>query len=184
MKTDEKIFSFVLLSLIILVCGCSKTSWFSSRRVPQSIAGEPQIDQSSAIEKRFNETSTNNPTVVESALDLSKKYALLSEQAAAMKQENQRYSVENRSLKERVALLEAELKQTKKDLTESTDLLISMRVELNNWKNNVIGFRDEMRQADSEELKVLLEILKILGGEIKADTSNSDQTAQPEVSKR
>jgi chromosome segregation ATPase len=205
-KTDKIKLSFVLLALVVLVCSCSKTSWFADRRALQPVAGGPQIDQSGALEKRFNETSANDPTVVESALDLSRKYALLSDQAAAMKQENQRYSVENRLLKEKAASLEAELKQAKKELGEANGLLVDMRVELNNWKNNILGFRDEIRQADSEELKALLEILKILGGEIKTDPnqsgagrvkeadstsspqvaspSNSDRTEQTEVSKK
>jgi chromosome segregation ATPase len=172
-KTDKIIFSFVLPSLVILVCGCSKTDWFAGRRASQPAEGGQQIDRSSLLEKRFNETTANDPTVVESALDLSKKYASLSEQAAKAKQESQALSVENRSLKEKVASLEAELKQTKKELGEANGLLVDMRVELNNWKNNILGFRDEIRQADSEQLKALLEILKILGGEIKADPNQS-----------
>lgn len=172
MKTNRIIFSFVLIILAVSVCGCSKMGWFSGSRSSQGAAGDSTAggaEHRSALEKRFNETSANDPTMVESALDLSKKYALLAEQSAVMKQENQRYSVENRSMKEKISSLETELKQTKKELLESNGLIVDMRVELNNWKNNILGFRDEIRQADSEQLKALLEILKILGGEIKTD---------------
>jgi septal ring factor EnvC (AmiA/AmiB activator) len=175
MKTDKSILPAVSLVLLVLVGSCSTTGLFARRDVPQQSqqAGSP-------IERRFDQTGAKDPTVVESALDLSKKYAILSDEAAAMRQENQKLFSENRSLKERTASLEAELKQTKKELAETNNLLVDMRVELNNWKNNILGFRNELRQADSEQLKALLEILKILGGEIKPDPNRAVITGQKE----
>ena len=55
-----------------------------------------------------------------------------------------------------------------------------MRVELNNWKTNVLGFREEMRQADTEQLKALLKVLTILGGEVKGTSNNSNESQEPE----
>jgi septal ring factor EnvC (AmiA/AmiB activator) len=176
MKTDKSILPAVLLISLALVSGCSATGLFALRNAPQ----QSQLGQGSLIERRFDETGAKDPTVVESALDLSKKYAALSDEAAAMKQENQKLFSENRSLKEKNASLEAELKQTKKELAETNNLLVDMRVELNNWKNNILGFRNELRQADSEQLKALLEILKILGGEIKPDSNQAVITGQKE----
>jgi hypothetical protein len=46
-----------------------------------------------------------------------------------------------------------------------------MRIELNNWKTNIIGFRDEMRDADKTQLQALLRILKALGGEVSPEVS-------------
>jgi septal ring factor EnvC (AmiA/AmiB activator) len=176
MKTDKSILPAVSLVLLVLVGSCSTTGLFARRDVSQ----QSRLGQSSPIERRFNQTGAKDPTVVESALDLSKKYAILSDEAAAMRQENQKLFSENRSLKERNAPLEAELKQTKKELAETNNLLVDMRVELNNWKNNILGFRNELRQADSEQLKALLEILKILGGEIKPDPNQAVITGQKE----
>jgi hypothetical protein len=54
-----------------------------------------------------------------------------------------------------------------------------MRIELNNWKTNILGFRDEMRDADKTQLQALLRILKALGGEVNPEVSSrqdSDST--------
>jgi chromosome segregation ATPase len=177
MKTKIKISLSLLMILIICIAGCSGSGWFSGSPRPQQ---DPQITQSSSMEKRFDQTPSKNPTVVESALDLSKKYAILSEQASAMKQENQQLLAENRSLRERNLSLEADLKKTTKELNEANGILTDMRVELNNWKNNILGFRNEIRQADSEQLKALLEIIKILGGEIKTDPNQTTGANQKE----
>ena len=101
-----------------------------------------------------------------------------------IKQDNHQLAAENRSLKEKVTSLEAELKQAKKELAEANGLLVDMRVELNNWKNNILGFRDEIRQADSEQIKALLEILKILGGEIKPDPNQGSTQHQKDLVSR
>ena len=45
-----------------------------------------------------------------------------------------------------------------------------MRIELNNWKSNILGFRDEMRNADNAQLDALVKILEVLGGQAKADS--------------
>jgi hypothetical protein len=51
-----------------------------------------------------------------------------------------------------------------------------MRIELNNWKTSILGFRDEMRQADIAQLETLLKILKILGGEVTVQSAQGRQS--------
>jgi predicted nuclease with TOPRIM domain len=128
--------------------------------------------------KRFHEQSSSEPTVVESAMELSEKYAALSNEAAELKQENKELADENRQLNDKLAAANTELRQTQKELTEANELLVEMRIELNNWKSNVLGFRKEMREADIEELKALFKILTILGGEVETDLNKSSATGQ------
>jgi predicted nucleic acid-binding Zn-ribbon protein len=98
---------------------------------------------------------------------LSEKYARLSEQAVVLQQKTKDLIAENHRLKTQLTTSQAELNQTQKELTEANDLLIEMRIELNNWKIDILGFRDEIRNADKAQLETLLKILKILGGEVK-----------------
>jgi hypothetical protein len=66
--------------------------------------------------------------------------------------------------------------------------LIEMLSELNNWKNNILGFRGEMREAAKAQLEALLKVLEVLGGEMEAGTLsrkhagtlNPQQDASPE----
>lgn len=121
--------------------------------------------------KRFQQSDTQNKTAVDTAIELSEKYAKLSEEAALLKQENDNLIANNNQLKDRAAALDTQLKQTKKELAEATDLMREMLIDLNSWKSNVLGFRDEMRVAEKTQLEALLQILKILGGETRADSA-------------
>lgn len=145
-----------------------------------------QITPLTQGENRFSDSTPQQPTVVESAMQLSEKYAALSERAELLRQKNDQLSAENRLLKEKYTTTSAELKQAQKELAESNKLLLDMRVELNNWKNNILGFRDEMRQADIEQLKAILQILTILGGNTSTDPNSirspEDKTPPPLLS--
>jgi len=118
--------------------------------------------------KRFADSPLEGRTAVESAIELSEKYAKLSDVSVTLRQENQRLTSENENLRDQVTALDAKLKQTQKELTEANNLLIEMLTELNHWKSNILGFRGEMRDAASAQLEALLKVLEILGGEAEA----------------
>jgi len=170
-----------LLLITFLLLGCSPSQRRGSRSAGSqvNVASAPQsIDQQqdSSVAKRFREPAIQGQTAVESAIELSQKYATLSEEASVLRRQNQDLIAENRRLKEQATFLDATLKQTQKELTEANDLLIEMRIELNNWKTDVLGFRDEMREAEIAQLEALLKILKILGGEVKRDPASREST--------
>jgi chromosome segregation ATPase len=118
--------------------------------------------------RRFQDTPLQGRTAMESAIEISEKYATLSDQSSALRQENQRLTTENQSLQQQMTALDAKLKQTQKELGEANDLLIEMLTELNTWKSNILGFRGEMRQAAQAQLEALLKVLEILGGQTEA----------------
>jgi predicted RNase H-like nuclease (RuvC/YqgF family) len=139
--------------------------------------------QGDSVAKRFQESASqiHNPTVVESAMELSKKHAILSEEAAVLRQENRDLTARNLQLKDQVVTLEAQLRQTQRELSEANDLLITMRIELNNWKIDILGFRDEIRDAETAQLEALLKILKVLGGEVKTKSAQAEDTSSTAV---
>jgi len=152
----------LILPMLLVLAGCMEMA-----QSPEAAAQSPQNVQTAnpAAPRRFQETAVEGPTPVESAIELSKKYAELSEQTGQLKLEKQQLNEENELLKRQIASLQAEAQQTEKELAEANELLIEMRIELNNWKTNVLGFREEMRQADKVQLETLLKILTVLGGE-------------------
>lgn len=177
MQVSKKIIFFLIPSLLIFpLLGCSPPQEQVDIILPPDSIDQQQND---SVSKRFQVPAPQGRTAVESAIELSEKYAKLSEQAAALRGKNQDLITENTQLKKQVASLEVKLKQAQKELTEANDLLIEMRIELNNWKTDVLGFRNEMRQAEEAQLEALLKILKILGGEI---TVESDQLESQETS--
>lgn len=168
MKTNKKYFSFPVLSaLTLLLAGCPRL------QEPIEVVLKPDAtkQQNNATSKRFQEVA---PTAVDSAIELSKKNTELFEQMTELRQANQELTDENHQLKDRIAVLEPELTQVKKELNEANDLLIEMRIELNNWKTDILGFRSEIRDADKAQLEALLRVLEILGGEVRPEPSESE----------
>jgi chromosome segregation ATPase len=169
MQADKKIMLLLtLLLLILLLSGCQLPQQPVEVILPPA-PDSVKVQQSDSIAKRFEESNPQGPTAVESAIELSEKYAELSKESAQLWQKNQDLIAKNRRLEDRVVSLETKLQQTQRELTEANDLLIEMRIELNNWKSDILGFRGEMRQAEKAQLEALLKILKILGGEVKAE---------------
>ena len=184
MRVCKKIKFFLISSLLMfLLTGCL---------VPQepmeiiTPSGSPEGKaQQASMSKRFQESGQQGSTVIESAMELSKKYAKLSEEASALKEKNQGLDAENNHLKEKLAACESQLQQAQKELAQANDLLVEMRIELNNWKNNILGFRNEMRDAEKTQLEALLKILTVLGGEVKTesiqgvDANSSSESESP-----
>lgn len=187
MKSNKKIMlSLISLLLSIIISGCTVTKEPGKFSVQPGSVKQPQQDPkplpSGSVARRFQEPATQGPTAVESAINLSKEYAKLSEEVAVLRRENQDLITKNRQYKEQNTTLKEQLQQTQKELNEANDLMIEMRVELNNWRNDILGFRDEMREADATQLQALLRILKILGGEVSEQSARNEDAGSTTVS--
>ncbi len=128
---------------------------------------------------RFHQTEPTGKTAVESAVELSREHAKLAEEMVALRELSRQLQTENADLSGKLAESQGQLQKTRQELNEANDLLIEMRTELNNWKSDVIGFRDEMRDAERAQLEALLKILTILGGEVRTQTAQSANPALP-----
>ena len=170
---NETLFLLIALTPIVLLSGCS-----SEQKSMETIAGSDplEIRQNDSVARRFQESTPQNPTAVESAIELSEKYATLSEETAALRQENEGIVAKNKQLESQTVTLDGQLRQARKELAEANDLLIEMRIELNNWKTDILGFRDEMRDAETAQLETLFRILKVLGGQVDAGSTGSNGT--------
>jgi chromosome segregation ATPase len=159
-----------VMGLGVVLCGCNAPS---QQQRQTAGANAPGAGSSASSAHRFQDTPLEGRTAVESAIELSEKYARLSDQTVALREENQRLASDNEALLQQIATLEARLKRTQTELGEANELLIEMLGELNNWKANILGFRGEMRDAAKAQLEALLKVLEILGGE--ADASNIER---------
>lgn len=180
MQANIRTFSILIVSaLTFVLAGCPVV------QEPLEVVFKPDPamqHQGPFMQKRFQKAAPSGKTAVESAVELAKKNTELFEKMIAMQQESRDMITENRRLKDRVAVLEPELEQVKKELDEANDLLIDMTIELNNWKVQILGFQEEMRDADTEQLRALLKILKVLGGEINPEALRSQDQDSAAVS--
>jgi chromosome segregation ATPase len=166
METSKKISSFLILftpAFLFVFAGCQA----QQKQGKADLNPDSDRRQTDTAQKRFQGADSGSQTAVDAAIKLAQEYAELSDKMAQLQKKNQELAIENARLKDHIAVLEPELQQTKKELDEANNLLIQMRIELNNWKTDILGFRDEIRQADKAQLQTLLKILEVLGGEIK-----------------
>jgi chromosome segregation ATPase len=181
MQTKTIYYFLIILTAAFILPGCASQS--SDEQVSFRPDG-PEPWASDVFAQRFQEASAKKPTVVESAIELSDKYAKLTEEATVLKQQNQSLNSKNEQMREQIVDIENRLKQTQTELKQANEALFEMRVELNNWKTDVLGFRDEMRSAQTSQLQALLKIMKALGGDSTVETARSNAAGQAVASSK
>jgi chromosome segregation ATPase len=144
-------------AILVQFAGCLHSEESPTKTAMQS--NSPSAASLTTVEQQ-------GPTAVESAIALSDKYAKLTEEAAALRQSKQTLEAENQKLETDLKICRSQLEQAQKELTQANDLLLQTRLELNTWKNDVLGFRGEMRDAQKAQLETLYRILKLMGGEV------------------
>ena len=124
------------------------------------------IDQTpEKMQKRFDSTMQDADDLVQDPVELARSYEELSVKTNALRETNSELTLKNNQLKQQIEILKSEMEQTKKDMAEANDFLGQMHLELNKWKSDVLGFRQEIRQAQQAQLEALGKILRVLGAE-------------------
>lgn len=162
----------MLFTAAVFLSGCARLQETYEAAVgPEVIINQPDYNKKKFVS---SESQSQNPTVVESVLELSEKYARLSEKAAKQQLENHALSTENDELKGRIAQFTKDFAQAQKELSEANRFLLDMHIELGKWKHDVLGYRREMRQAEKAQLQALVQILQILGAEVTTESSQNE----------
>lgn len=158
------IFSFTVL---ILVTGCRIVDEPVELRYHVTESGGARASASDrSIAMRFIDTQNEAANPVESALSWAKRYDRLSEKVESLEEKSNKLMLENTELKYQFTQNKHELEQAKKELTEANEFLQDLELELTRWKSDVIGNRDEIRDAHTAQLLALRKIMRILGAEM------------------
>ena len=126
----------------------------------------PKADAGYLGKAAVNDAESQGGSAVESALVWSEKYLEAVDKITSLQEENKKLKVQIKQEQKRVASLESQVTQNQKELKDANALLIEMHGELKTWKDNVLGFRDEMRTAQKAQLDAMAKVLKLLGGEV------------------
>ncbi len=171
----------MLFGLTIMLAGCRFVDEPIAFEVgPQRyIAPAPEpVAAAESIERQFTDSPEDSTDAVQSALMWSQKYDDLLLKTEKLREEKNTFSLENTSFKYKLAETQTELDRTKAELTDANDFLQKMQAELVKWKSDVLGFRDEMRNAQTAQLEALKRVLRILGAEsleLTEPQTNPDQ---------
>jgi len=125
---------------------------------------EPPLDYMAGSAVRDDDGGGKNGAV-DTALELSRKYAAVAEQLMETQKTNKALTQENRKLLSQVAQLEDAVAQAQKELGDANDEIMEQKRALQEWKNNVMGFRRDMEQYEEAQIDALRKILMLLNGE-------------------
>ncbi len=178
-KNKSKII-YAIVPFIVVWGGCNLPERKKDAPVPPPPQAQTQTTKQDNLAKRFDQPDMTTPTAIDSAIELSEKYAKLSKEAAELQKSNQQLIEENKYLKEKLSSAESQLQQARKDLSDANNLLFKTNMELNKWKSDVLGFRQEIRDAQKAQLEALYKILMILGAESKEQDATAANTAKIE----
>ncbi len=156
------------ITALLLLTGCrvieERVIYDTSDPPPAAAPSPAARPNTEIIERRFVDPDTRNDAV-QSAVTWAKKYENVVEQNTELREKNNALFVENTELNRQLETAKADLERTRNELNEANEFLQEMHAELNKWKADVLGFRDEMRQAQKAQLEALSRILLILGAE-------------------
>jgi outer membrane murein-binding lipoprotein Lpp len=146
-------------------------------RTTTSPAGNP--DYLSQLAVKSEGPDGKSASAVESAIAWSEKYSKVAEDLVKIQQEKHDLEDKNQKLVAQVTKLQNDQDAAQKELTEANQLLLEMRKDLEKWKTDVIGFRDEMRSANKAQLEATKKVIVLLGGEVPASAAATTQPAGP-----
>ena len=165
MRTSVKKRAWVLL---LLAGGCSGVGWNPIVKETVSVSPQPPMvvrQDAADLQNRFADNPAEKRDAVQDAVMWSEKYRQLSETTESLWEKNAFLAESNTHLKQQVDTLQAQLDQARKELDEANSFLQKMHLELNQWKTDVLGFREEMRRSQTAQMTALAKILRILGAE-------------------
>jgi len=166
-----------LCLLLLAAAGCQQ-----DQIIPISMESAPMTVKQDAgsLEQRFSDSGKVDP--VTTITMWAQRYEELSKQTEQLRKENARLLEENNRLQQDFVKMKLEQEQTRKDVERSNALLQEAHVELSKWKSDVLGFREEMRQAQTAQMQALSRVLRILGAESAAPQKEAakDSTVSPQ----
>lgn len=156
----------IFLSLIISQLGCTMVDGLIQPQSYPPPAAPMAETMTETMENRFSETKEADTNAIKSALMWSNRYEELSVKTEKLRDDNSKLTIERTNLKHDIQKLQTQLDQTQAELKDANEFLQEMNLQLSKWKGDVLGFRDEMRNAQATQLEALKQIMKILGAEL------------------
>jgi uncharacterized protein YeaO (DUF488 family) len=176
---------YLLMGTVLILAGCrlyeEKIIPLSTPQPEASKETAPMTVQqdSASLERRFTSPTDSQLDPVQTITLWAQRYEESSRQNEQLRENSSKLVLENARLMQENEKLKLELAQCQKDIVQSNALLEQAHVELSKWKADVLGFREEIRQAQAAQLSALTKILRVLGAESAAAQTDPAQETRP-----
>lgn len=175
MRTSKYIMGCLLSLMALTGCNTADDPLTLLNRTEMAPAPKPPMEVQQTqqdIQRRFQASEQEKTDAVQSAVMWAERYEQLSLKNNELREQNNKLVLENNELKHQTEKLQITLDSTRNELAEANEFLGQMHAELSQWKSDVLGYRDEMRQAQKAQLEALAKILKLLGAEPTEDRAD------------
>ncbi len=176
----------VACALAVMATGCDLLGGASSPPPPAKQEAPPvKVTENAPAAKPAASPSAapaeaEGETAVDKALMWAQRCQAANEQVSHLQQENQALAQKNQTLQEQVNKARQELDQLNRELADANTMMVDVRKELDRWRASVLGFRQEIREAQQTQLEALAKIMKMLGGEMNVQpTTTSAPASRP-----
>ena len=126
--------------------------------------------------------ASGQKSAMQRANELSEKYAALADKCMKLQKDNEALREKNRELTASEAKVRGELAQTQNELRDANVELEALTTDLAKWKENVLGWRGKIAEAQAAQIEKLTRIIRLLGGET-AETGGKTAVMDPQVEK-
>lgn len=163
--------SLLSMAVIVMLAGCRMTE----ERIIPLVTPQPEAPKeapamvvtqdSASLERRFTDPLETRTDPTQLMTMWAQRYEESSRQNEQLRDNSSKLVLENARLMQENEKLKLELQECRRDMEQSNTLLEQAHVELSKWKTDVLGFREEIRQAQAAQLSALTKILRVLGAE-------------------
>jgi len=181
MRQIAKTMTLVLLAGAMLA-GCDYGFPEFRAYKPKDIAADKKTEKGNGgylddmVEDKHADKDAN--TAVDIAARLSEKYGDALERLNKLQENHQALIEKDKSSQQQIGKLKLGLARAEKELTEANAMLKEMQGELKKWKEDVLGFRSEMRQSQKALLEGVTRLHVLISGGVAMEAPTT-QPASP-----
>lgn len=162
---------FVLIGSLV-ICGCAgKPEAAQPERIEfdspeQSDSEEPSasLEADAGRREAAHDGREEDIRLDPGARPLTETLQQTMDELRSARRELSRLAERNRELEFELARKDAELERFNEELLKRDERVKSLEEALEQWKRDVLGFRDEMRHADEAQMEALKQIIILLRG--------------------
>ncbi|MCE5279960.1 MAG: hypothetical protein ABFD92_04210 [Planctomycetaceae bacterium] len=132
---------------------------------PAAPTPTPETQSDYMAKAARTDAAAGDESAVETALAWAKKYADAQMRVANLEQENRSLSDRNHTLTAQLDTAKTQLAATQRELAEANTMMKDLEARLAKWQESVLGYRQEMREAQKAQMDALVKVIRLLGGE-------------------
>jgi septal ring factor EnvC (AmiA/AmiB activator) len=163
-----------IVAVALLSAGCEQVAM----KGRSDLRNDPVAGGSYMNDTAVRDPETGSRDALTIANDWADKYAKAAKELIAERDRRHELEQENKTLQAQIAQLKKEMGKYQQELQDANAMMVSMKKDLEQWRTNVLGFRQEMMASQAAILESQRKILIFLGAEEVGDLQVSSSPAK------